>query len=88
MSWQSGFEEIIQTTVPLAPHTWFRLGGPADVWLSTNGLRELVEAVDLARQHQVPLFILGGGANLLIGDEAFIFIGRNVKKLAAETQTA
>jgi UDP-N-acetylmuramate dehydrogenase len=53
---------------PLAPHTTLRVGGPADLWLVPETLDELVEAVMAARQHQVPVLLLGGGANLLIGD--------------------
>lgn len=53
---------------PLSRHTTLRLGGPADIWLAVQSLDELIAAVTLARQHQVPVFILGGGANLLISD--------------------
>lgn len=52
----------------LAAHTTLRLGGPADVWLAVESAVELAEAVILGRQHSLPIFILGGGANLLIGD--------------------
>ncbi len=54
---------------PLANHTVLQLGGPADIWLTAATVADLVEAVKLARQHRVPVFILGSGANLLIGDE-------------------
>jgi UDP-N-acetylmuramate dehydrogenase len=53
---------------PLSGHTTARLGGPADLWLPVTSLAELVEVVSLARRHQVPFLILGGGANLLISD--------------------
>ncbi|HRV92178.1 MAG TPA: UDP-N-acetylmuramate dehydrogenase [Anaerolineae bacterium] len=53
---------------PLANHTTSRLGGPADIWLPVTQIDELVEVVTLARQHQVPMFMLGGGANILITD--------------------
>ncbi|NJN94811.1 MAG: FAD-binding protein [Anaerolineales bacterium] len=52
----------------LAGHTTFRLGGPAEIWLAVASIKELVTAVTLARQYRVPVFILGGGANLLISD--------------------
>lgn len=51
---------------PLANHTTLRLGGPAAIWLPVASVAELVATAILARQHEVPLFILGGGANLLI----------------------
>ena len=52
----------------LAEHTTLRLGGPAEVWLAVENVSEFIQAVNLARQHNVPVFILGGGANLLISD--------------------
>jgi UDP-N-acetylmuramate dehydrogenase len=52
----------------LANHTTSRLGGPAEMWLAVTTLSELVEAVNLAWQYRSPLFMLGGGANLLIRD--------------------
>ncbi|MEW5956316.1 MAG: UDP-N-acetylmuramate dehydrogenase [Chloroflexota bacterium] len=58
----------LRRSEPLAEHTTFRLGGPADLWLAAGSVTELIEAVTLARQHQVPVFILGSGANLLIGE--------------------
>lgn len=54
---------------PLARHTTLRLGGPAEVWLAVERVAELVTAVTLARQHNFPVFMLGGGANLLISDK-------------------
>ncbi|MCK6628489.1 MAG: UDP-N-acetylmuramate dehydrogenase [Anaerolineae bacterium] len=52
----------------LAGHTTLRLGGPAEIWLAVESVNELVTAVTLARQYHVPVFMLGGGANLLIRD--------------------
>lgn len=54
---------------PLAHHTTLRLGGPADIWFPARSVDELVLATALARQQVIPVFILGGGANLLIRDD-------------------
>jgi UDP-N-acetylmuramate dehydrogenase len=62
------FGDRARRNEPLAGHTTLRVGGPAEVWLAVERIAELVEAANLARQHNIPLFILGGGANLLIGD--------------------
>lgn len=62
------FGEKPRRSEPLAAHTTSRLGGPADIWLAVGSVAELVEAVKLARQYKAPLFMLGGGANLLISD--------------------
>ncbi|MDE3089979.1 MAG: UDP-N-acetylmuramate dehydrogenase [Chloroflexota bacterium] len=53
---------------PLAPHTTFRVGGPADLFVDARKVQELVEFVRLARQYRVPVFILGNGSNILVLD--------------------
>ncbi len=55
----------------LAPYTTFRIGGPADLFYSTVTADDLASVVTAARQHGVPYFILGLGANILIGDRGF-----------------
>lgn len=64
----AAFGDKVRRSEPLAGHTTPRIGGPADVWLAVGTLAELIRAVGLARQHQVPIFMLGGGANVLIHD--------------------
>ena len=53
---------------PLARYTSFRIGGPADALLRVEAVDDLRQVQSLARRHQIPLFILGGGSNLLIRD--------------------
>ena len=57
--------------VPLAPYTTFRIGGPADLFYSTKTANDLATAVLAARELQIPYFILGLGANILVGDKGF-----------------
>lgn len=54
--------------VPLAPFTTFRIGGPADLFYEATTADELARAVLAARELGVPYFVLGLGANILIGD--------------------
>ncbi|HEX6924215.1 MAG TPA: UDP-N-acetylmuramate dehydrogenase [Longimicrobiaceae bacterium] len=56
---------------PLAPLTTFRIGGPADVLYRARTAQELVGALRLARELGVPHFLLGLGANILVGDGGF-----------------
>jgi len=56
---------------PLAPYTTFRIGGPADLFYEANSADDLASAVLVARRHGVPYFLLGLGANVLIGDRGF-----------------
>ena len=61
----------LQHHVPLGPLTTYRIGGPADVFVTVHSKDELVEAIELAREHSIPWFLLGTGANILIGDRGF-----------------
>lgn len=54
--------------VPLAPYTTFRIGGPADVLYDATSDEELASAVLAARALDLPVFVLGLGANILVGD--------------------
>ncbi len=57
--------------VPLAPLTTFRIGGPADALVRARTPHELVLAIESARAAGVPWFLLGRGANILVGDRGF-----------------
>ena len=56
---------------PLAPYTTFRIGGPADLFYSTQKADDLADAVLAARELSVPSFVLGLGANILGADKGF-----------------
>jgi UDP-N-acetylmuramate dehydrogenase len=62
------FGDRTRRNEPLAAHTTFRIGGPAEVWLAVESAAELVQAVTLARQHGWPAIVLGSGANVLVSD--------------------
>jgi UDP-N-acetylmuramate dehydrogenase len=61
----------VQEHVLLAPFNTFHIGGPASYFCEVASEAELVEAVQFARQHSLKIFILGGGSNLLVGDDGF-----------------
>lgn len=61
----------IERSVSLAPYTTYQIGGPADEFIRVSTIEELVEAVSYARNHGTPWFLLGTGANILIGDGGF-----------------
>jgi len=58
-------------SVPLAPFSTFRIGGPADLLYRARTPDELVSAVTAARELGVEHFVLGRGANVLFGDRGF-----------------
>jgi UDP-N-acetylmuramate dehydrogenase len=57
--------------VPLAPMTTFRIGGPADRLLHAETAEQLAAAVAACRELHIPWFVLGRGANILVGDGGF-----------------
>lgn len=63
--------ERVRTGEVLAPYTTFRIGGPADLYYEARSADELARAILAAREHGVPFFLLGLGANILIGDRGF-----------------
>jgi UDP-N-acetylmuramate dehydrogenase len=56
---------------PLAPYTTFRIGGPADLLYNATSADDLANVVTIARELDVAHFVLGMGANILIGDGGF-----------------
>lgn len=71
MSWWSEFAEAIEPDAPLGRLTWFRLGGPARYLFRPRDVDELGAMVGRARQEEVPLKVLGAGANVLISDDGY-----------------
>jgi UDP-N-acetylmuramate dehydrogenase len=61
----------LQENIPLAPYTTFRIGGPARFFCEVATGEELLEAVTFARERNLPIFVLGGGSNLLVTDRGF-----------------
>lgn len=61
----------IQENVALAKYTTFKIGGPAKFFCLVKDEEELVEAVDFAKSKNLPIFVIGGGSNLLVSDSGF-----------------
>jgi UDP-N-acetylmuramate dehydrogenase len=61
----------LERDVPLGPLTTFRIGGPADLFYAAYNADDLARAILAARETAVPHFILGLGANILVGDKGF-----------------
>ncbi|HMY71646.1 MAG TPA: UDP-N-acetylmuramate dehydrogenase [Blastocatellia bacterium] len=61
----------IQENVSLAPLTTLGIGGAARFFVEVGSEDELHATLDFAAQRRLPVFILGGGSNLLIADEGF-----------------
>lgn len=70
----------VQIAEPLSRHTSFRIGGPADLFVTVASVPELQAVLRACREHAVPVFFLGGGTNLLVSDRgvrgAVVKLGR------------
>ncbi len=61
----------LRRDVQLAPYTTFRIGGPADLLYDATTADDLANAVETCRETGIPHFVLGLGANILVGDRGF-----------------
>ena len=56
---------------PMARHTTFRVGGPADYFVRPVDVEQIPALISLGRMENIPYFILGNGSNLLVSDEGY-----------------
>ncbi len=61
----------IEENIPLAPFTTFGIGGPARYFVEVSSESDLRNAIDYSYSKNVPMFILGGGSNLVVSDAGF-----------------
>lgn len=73
---------------PMAKHTSFKIGGPADLFIKVDNIEELKETLDLSKQNQIPLTIIGNGSNLLVTDKGIrgITVKLNLKDIEIKNE--
>jgi UDP-N-acetylmuramate dehydrogenase len=57
-----------QRDAPLAPRTWWQIGGPAEILVKAGTVAEVQAVARAAAAHGAPVFVLGNGTNLLVSD--------------------
>jgi len=65
----SDLDKIVETDYPLANHTWYGLGGPADYFIRPQSIEQLKEVVRRCNENGIRIYVIGFGSNLLIGDD-------------------
>lgn len=65
------FGERVKINESLFKHTTFQIGGPADFFVEVRTHEEMVKTLKLARKYNLPIFILGGGSNILVDEGGF-----------------
>jgi UDP-N-acetylmuramate dehydrogenase len=62
---------LLQENISLAPLTTFHVGGPARFFVEAKSIPDVQEAVTFAQSKNLPLFVLGGGSNLVVADSGW-----------------
>ena len=60
--------EAILENEPMSKHTTFRIGGPADLFVSPK-VAQVADILALAKDYEIPVTVIGNGSNLLVGDK-------------------
>lgn len=68
---QQLFPSGVKLNEPLAPYSWWRIGGSADAFLDVQGESQLIEVLAFLREHGMPWCLIGRGTNLLFDDVGF-----------------
>jgi UDP-N-acetylmuramate dehydrogenase len=75
------YGERVRFDEPLSRHTSFRIGGPADAWVEVADAAEIRRVRQIADAADLPLFIMGGGTNVLVSDRGvrgiLVHLGRS-----------
>lgn len=77
----------VKQNEPMSSHTTFKIGGPAKLYVEVQNLDEFPKVVIAANKHKIPVFILGGGSNIIVSDEGFdgLVIKNNCRKFDVMT---
>ena len=77
---EQNFEQSLYTVIdaakvlqnePMKKHTTFRIGGPADYFVMPSDEQELAKVLKVCKEYSIPIYIVGNGSNLLVGDGGF-----------------
>lgn len=81
-------EDFIRIEEPMDRHTTFRVGGPADYFLTPGTGEEIRRIVACCKEHGVPYYVMGNGSNLLVSDDGYrgvvIQIYRSMNRITVE----
>ena len=64
-------QENVMKDEPMKKHTTFRIGGPADYFVTPESKEEIQAIVELCKKEEIPYSVIGNGSNLLVGDKGY-----------------
>ncbi len=80
--------EIVRFNEPMSEHTTFKIGGPADYFVSVTKESEVHNVISWAKESNVPYMIIGNGSNMLVSDKGIrglvIEVGKNFANIRCE----
>lgn len=89
---ERSYSGVVKQGEPLAPHTTWKIGGPADLFLVPSDAEQLASAIAVLGRHGVPWTVLGRGSNTLVSDRgvrgAVIKLGKGFDQLRFEGNLA
>jgi len=62
---------VVREDVLLSDYTTLAVGGPARYFVEASNEDDVARAVELSSRHTLPLFVMGGGSNLLVSDAGY-----------------
>jgi len=78
----------IQENIPLAPHTTFKVGGPARYFAEALSEQNIQQALEFCSSRKLALFVLGGGSNLVVSDQGWPGLVMKVSIAGIHSETA
>lgn len=58
----------IEIDEPMKNHTSFKVGGPVDILATPEDFKQVIDAIKLCKEKNVPYYIIGNGSNILVKD--------------------
>lgn len=78
--------ENVRRQEPMSLHTTFRIGGPADLFVTPESIQAVADSIRICKETQTPYAVIGNGSNLLVSDTGYrgviIQIGRNLNQVS------
>ena len=62
-------KDNVRINEPMKNHTTFKIGGPAQYYVTPESVNQIQEVVSLCRNMNIPLHVIGNGSNILVGDD-------------------
>jgi UDP-N-acetylmuramate dehydrogenase len=85
------FGKKVKFDEPMARHTYLRVGGPAEAFITPDSQKDLVRLIRRCNDRGIPVFVIGDGTNLLVKDGGItgmvIVLTRCLKKIYQSAQT-